>query len=412
MSSGGRKSSPAVRVATVAVALSVIVMFAAISIVLGFRREILNKLVGFNADLTLQIDQNPESELSEHDNIIILTPTLRSILENKPYIRDISVNLSAPAILKTHDDFKGVYFKTLDGSSLKNLLASSLEEGELPAFIPDPSTENIDSIENQILVSRIAADRLGLSAGDRIDVYFITDDVRVRRLKVSGIFNTHFDTYDDIFVFGSPALLRSLNGLRPEQGTQLSIVTVPGTDVEEARRDLQFTLVNAYQEGRVFKPYRVESVRSSSGSFFQWLELLDMNVIIIISLMTFVAVSTLISGMLIIIIDKKRFIALMKALGTPAGRLRIVFVYIALRIALKGMIIGDIIGLFCLWLQDSYHMVPLDADAYYIDFVPVEISWITILLLNLGVLLVSYLVLILPARFIGSVSPSSVLSEE
>lgn len=417
LSSGGRKSSPAVRVATTAVALSVVVMLAAISIVLGFKREIVGKLEGFNADLTISVPPSvdPEAAGEENANIVNLSPTLREIIESRPYVADVSIQTAAPAILKTPEDFKGVYLKSLAGSHITRLLSESLDEGTMPAFLKagnDAAAPLPDSLANQILVSRIDADKLGLHAGDKIDVYFITDQVRVRRLKISGIFNTHFDSYDDVYIFGSPDVLRSISGLKPAQGTQISVVTAPDADIEEAGADMQYTLMKAYEDERIYKPLQVETLRSSGGSFFQWLQLLDMNVIIILSLMTVVAAATLVSGMLIIIVDKKRFIALMKAFGTPGRPLRRVFIYVAVRVALVGLLIGDVVGLLILWIQRQTHLIPLDADSYYIDFVPVEFSWLAFALLNVGVLVVAYIVLILPARFIGSISPSAVLSSE
>lgn len=417
LSSTGRKSSPAVRVATAAVALSVVVMMAAISIVLGFKREIVGKLEGFNADLTVAAVSPAISSSSSDDNanILNLSPTLREIIASRPYVADVSLQIAAPAILKTSEDFKGVYLKSLSGSHITRLLSESLDEGEMPAFLntdADSDASLPDSIANQILISRIDADKLRLNAGDKIDVYFITDQVRVRRLKISGIFNTHFDSYDDIYIFGSSETLRSVSSLRPGQGTQISIVTRPGTDIEAAGADLQYALVKAYEEERIYKPLRVETLRSSGGNFFQWLQMLDMNVVIILSLMTVVAAATLVSGMLIVIVDKKRFIALMKALGMPGRPLRRVFIYVAVRVALVGLLIGDAIALLLLWIQQHTHLIPLDADSYYIDFVPVEFSWPAFALLNVGVLVVSYIVLILPARFIGSISPSAVLSSE
>lgn len=414
LASGGRKSSPAVRVATIAVALSVVVMTASIAIVLGFKREIIQKLEGFNSDITISISADDKSAAAVGDDsyLLRLTPSLRDILLSNPDIEDFSLQVAAPAILKTPEDFKGVYFKSLSGLHLQRLLENSLECGDMPEFVSNPRLEEVDSVANQILLSRIAADRLDLEAGDKIDVYFISDNVRVRRMTVKGVFNSHFDSYDDVYVFGSPSLLRRLNGLDSLQATRIAVLTREGVDVDEAAASLQASLVMAYEDGLVYRPYLVESIRSSGGSFFQWLELLDINVVVILTLMTFVACMTLVSGMLIIILDKRRFIALMKALGTPGAKLRKVFIYMAVRVALVGLIVGDVVSLALLWVQDKWHVVPLDADSYYIDFVPVEFSWAAFAMLNAGVLLIAYVVLILPSRFIATISPSEVLASE
>lgn len=409
LSSGGRKASPAVRVAVVAVALSVVVMLAAVAIVTGFKREITSRLEGFNSDLTITVA--PASGM-EDNNIVTLSSTIAGILDENPAVKDYSLQISAPAILKTPDEFKGMYLRSLSGLGLEQLLGKSLEEGKLPDFVKNPDAMESDSVARQILIPRAAADRLSLKAGDKIDVYFITDEVRVRRLFVTGVYNSHFETYDDVFCFGSPALLREIGNIAPQQGTSITVFT---GDLDSSAADagaLQYEFDKAVAEGRLFKPLKVSALRDTSGNFMSWLELLDMNVLVVLTLMTFVACITLVSGMLIVIVDKRRFIALMKALGMPASKLRSVFVYLSMRVTLLGLIIGDIVGVGLLWLQRETHFIPLDADSYYIDFVPVELDWQSLLFLNLGVLLISYLVLILPARFVGSISPAATLSTE
>lgn len=409
----GRKSSPAVAVATVAVALSVVVMLAAVAIVFGFRSQISSRLEGFNADISVRVAPSAIADESAVDNLVSLSPSLRQLLLDQPYVEEVNPQITAPAILKTPEDFKGVYLRTLAGSQLADLLSASIEEGKMPDFVGlDEDKPQPDSLASQILVSRIAADRLGLKAGEKIDVYFITDNVRVRRLLIKGIFNTHFDTYDNVFVFGHPALLREIGGLSDTQATTLSISTSDLDNVDYYASDLQGKLITALSEGRIYKPYKVESVREAGSNYFHWLDMLDMNVIIVLTLMTFVACITLVSGMLIVIVDKKRFIALVKALGMPGRGVRRIFIYLAVRVAVVGLLVGDAVALALLWLQRETHFIPLDPDSYYMDFVPVEISWPAFLAINIAVLLIAYLVLILPARFVGSVSVAETLSSE
>lgn len=394
LSSGGRKSSPGVGVATAAVALSVAVMMAAVAIVMGFKQQITEKVTGFNSDITVSV-MRAEGD----DYLTTLTPSLREVLDSMPFITDYSLQVAAPAVMKTPDDFKGVYIKSLAGRRLTDFLASSVDEGKMP----DYSSEKGDSL---ILISRIAADRLGLKAGDRVDMYFITDNIRVRRLTVEGIYNSHFDAYDDVYVYSSPGLTREISGLSPTQGTTLSVSTADFGNIEEDTHTLSSALLEAVMDGRLYKPYKVENARTSGANFFHWLDLLDMNVAVVLVLMTLVACVTLVSGMLIIIADKQRFIALMKSLGAGNALLRKVFVYLALRVALVGLLIGDAIGLTILYIQKYTHFIPLDPDSYYIDFVPVYISWPAVAILNIAVLLIAWIVLILPARFVGRTSPA------
>lgn len=409
LSSGGRKASPAVRVAVAAVAISVVVMIAAVAIVTGFKHEIISRLRGFNSDISVTVAPSPSGE---YDNIVTLTPSLRESLSSLPFVTDYSLQVSAPAVVKTPTDFKGVYMRSLASRNQTGFFRDALTQGRLPDFAADMEREWPDSVNNQMLISAITADRLGLKAGDKVDLYFITDRVRARRMTVTGVYDSHFESYDDMFIFGSPALIRQTGSLSPMQGTSMSIVTDDFSRVDEYAAAIGDVLARDLAEGRIYKPLRVESLRTLSGNFFNWLQLLDMNVVVVLTLMTVVACITLVSGMLIVIVDKKRFIALMKALGMPGGRLRRVFIYLAMRVTIIGMLLGDAIGIGLTYLQKATHIIPLDPDSYYIDFVPMEISWGAIIALNIGVLLISYIVLILPARFVGSVSPARVLSTE
>ncbi|MDE6236522.1 MAG: FtsX-like permease family protein [Muribaculaceae bacterium] len=403
LSSGGRKSSPAIKVAVTAVALSVAVMIAAIAIVLGFKREIREKVVGFNSHITLYAVPQAEGE----ENIVSMTPSLAKLLEETPFIKDFTVEASIPAILKTDDNFKGVYLRSLGADHLDNFISRNLTEGTLP----DPSLPE-DSLKLQVVISRLAADQLNLRKGDKIDTYFISDDVRVRRLEIAGIYNSHFDSYDDIYIYGNLGLIQELGGISKGQGTSISVEVDDFNRLEEYSSKLQNELLSALGDGRVYRYYRVDNALSQGAGYFRWLSLLDTNVIVILILMTFVAAITLISGMLIIILDKKRFIGLLRSLGASRGKVRQVFIYMAIRIAITGLLIGNGVMLAFLYCQDRWHLLPLDADAYYIDFVPVEFNWTLFLILNVAVLLIIYLSLILPSLFASKLSPAESMRYE
>lgn len=394
LSSGGKRQAPAVTVAIIAVALSIAVMIASISIVLGFKQEIRDKVVGFNSHISIF----PSLTETDQDNLITLTPSLKEELNSVPFIVDYTLQAAVPAILKTSSDFKGVYLKGLSGKNETDFISKNLEEGSVPDFSLPESKE-------KVVISANAARQLGLKSGDKIDTYFITDDVRVRRLEITGVYNSHFDQYDDVFEFGSLPLIQQLGMLDADQGTYMLVQTDDFDKIQEYTLQLQRHLNEALEDGRLPRLYHLDNVLNQSIGYFSWLSLLDTNVVVVIVLMMIVGCITLISGMLIIILEKKSFIGMMKALGAPTQKVRSIFVYIALRIALYGLLIGNILILGLLFLQQRYHFMPLDADSYYIDYVPVQISWFSILLLNIGVLIVTYLVLILPSRFVSKISP-------
>lgn len=401
LASGTRKSSPAVTVAIISVAISVAVMIASLAIVLGFKKEIREKVVGFNGHITLY--KIPASEYD--DNLITLTPTLSSQLDSISFVKDYTVTASLPAIMKTAEDFKGVYLRGLDGDLLSKYLKKNLETG----YIPDYTS---DSCRNDILISRITANKLNLKEGDKIDTYFMSDDIRVRKLEIAGIFNTHFDQYDDILIYGSMPLISQLANIPKHSGTYIVIETDNFDNITENTFILQDILNQAALRGESNTFYKSDNVLSQGRGYFSWLSLLDTNVAVIISLMMIVGCVTLISGMLIIILERKNFIGLMRALGAKTSGIRSVFIYMALKIAFIGTFIGDIIVIIILYLQEKYHFIHLDADSYYIDFVPVDLNIITIILVNIGVIAIAYLVLVLPSRFVGKISPAESMVKE
>lgn len=401
LSTGGKRKAPAVTVAVAAVALSVAVMLASIAIVMGFKQEIRNKVVGFNGHITLYVTPTTPGE----DNLVTMIPTLRKVLDEVPFITDYSIQAAIPAILKTSTDFKGVYLKGLNGSTSTKFIGDNLIEGELVDFsAPDN--------KNKVVISNTAAKQLMLKSGDKIDTYFISDEIRVRRLEIVGIYNSHFDEYDDVMVYGSLPLVQQLGDIQENQGTYVQIMTDDFDKIADNSIRLQHILNENISDGTLFRLYRIDNVLNQGMGFFNWLQLLDTNVIVVLVLMMTVGAITLVSGMLILIIDKKRFIGLMKAMGAPTDKVRRIFVYLAIRIAVWGMLIGNVVMLTFLYLQDRYHFIPLDPESYYIDFVPVTLSWFPIVALNVGVVIIMYFVLVLPSRFVAGISPAETMRYE
>lgn len=401
LASDGRRSSPAIRVSIIAVALSVAVMLASIAVVIGFKREIRDKVIGFNSHITLY--NIPDT--SDSSNLITLTPSLKKLLDDSPYVIDYSLEASIPAILKTKADFKGVYLRSLNGGATLRFIEDNLVDGHIPDFTRGGSRDSI-------VISSIAARQLGLKSGDRIDTYFISDEVRVRPLKVAGIYNSHFDSYDQVIIYGALPLIQSVAGIPASQGTSMQIHTDDFGHIVEYTADLNNTLIEALADGRLYTYYRVDNALNQGAGYFQWLSLLDTNVTVVLTLMALVAIATLISGMLILILDKKGFIGIVRAMGASIGNVRRVFIYLALRVALYGMLIGNALMLTLLWCQNRWHFLPLDPEAYYIDFVPVEINWWSVTILNISCFILIYLCLIIPSRFVAGISPSAAMRTE
>lgn len=388
------KRTPAVGVATAAVALSVAIMLVAVAVVFGFKEEITRKLVGFNSHVTLYPAQAPGSSsvFSYEDK------ALDSILSHENFITSYTPSVSAPAILKQSDAFLGGFLLSL-GVNDSSFLASNLEEGRVPVMYGKAPG-------NDILISRRAADALRLSTGDSINTYFLSQDVAARRLRVAGIYNSHLEDFDSRFFFAPLATIQSLTGLQPDQATMLKASVSDMQRLPQYAPKLQADLDRAFMRGEIGRSFTVDTVYRQGANFFTWLDLIDTNVWVILILMTIVSAFSLIAAMLIIILEKVRFIGVMRSLGARAASMRRVFVWLSLRVGLRGMAWGTAIGLGLAALQAWLHIVPLNPEGYYMDFVPIHFNLWWILGIEIGFALIIYLVLALPSFFVSRISPA------
>ncbi|MDE7403034.1 MAG: ABC transporter permease [Muribaculaceae bacterium] len=388
-SSGG--TSPALRVSVAAVALSVAVMIASLGVVLGFKNEIRHKVYGFNSHLTVY-DASSTDPDEESERIVTVTERLASILDSEPYISEWNLQASLPAILKTDSEFKGVYLRSVaPNSSQSRFLKENLIAGKLPGY-------DKDSDNRKIAISKIAANQLSLKVGDRIYTYFIDNSIRVRPLEIAAIYDSHFDAYDDVLVYASLPLIQEVAGLGERQGSAIVIETVDPNRIDEWAPMLGERLISATATGELYRYYQVDNARNQGAGFFSWLDLLDTNVAVILVLMALVSVATLISGLLILVLDKRRFIVIVRSLGLSGASVSRVFVWLALRIAIVGMTIGNVLMITFLAAQKHWHFLRLDAESYYIDFVPVELDWGAFGILNLATIVFIYLALLIPSR--------------
>ncbi len=360
----------------------------AVSIVGGFRREIMQKVTGFNAHITLYSGDSGSG-------VLFFTPELDSIISKTPGVRSRSLSLSAPVLLKTPDAFKGMYLRGLGADADTSFLHSCLMEGRLPR-----------ADRRELILSQGVARHLSLHAGDSLNLFMVSDRISARRMCVSGIFNSHFESYDEYYAYAPLQLVQQLSGLRSGEGSSVDIFLNDFEATPEVSSSLIERLNDGIVAGELNQVYNLDTARNRGANYFAWLDMLDTNVWIILTLMTLVALFTLISGILIIILEKVRFIGVMKAIGASSSRLRHIFVLLAVRIAGIGLVIGNAVALMLVGAQALWHLAPLNPDAYYIDFVPVSLSLPALLGINAAFILIIYLVLILPARLVSRISPS------
>lgn len=400
-----RGLSPSIIIAVIGIALSLIVMMASLCIVLGFKREIRNKVMGFDSHVSILSGHLANGEDGD-GNFIGLTPSLRGLIDSTGMFEEPSLTLDQPGILKTDNDFEGVVIKGVRSGGSIDFIRDNIESGEVPDFTEEAS-------KNKIVVSRTTADALGLEAGERIFAYFFTgSSVRVRRLDIAGIYNTHFGDYDRIYAFGSLALTQGLNGLDSLSGNKVELYLHDVSDIDGSAMRLQNDMMKGVYTGALDGVYRLSTVNSSGMMYFNWLELLDTNVVVILILMGLVSGFSLISSLFIIILERVNMIGILKALGASNGSIRRIFIYLAQKIVLLGMAIGNVAGLGLMLAQKHFHFIPLSPEAYYLSYVPVYIDWWYLLALNAGVFILSFAMLLIPGQMVSSISPAQSIRYE
>lgn len=398
---GGKQvSRPAVLIAMVGIAIGLAVMIITVAVVIGFKREVRNKVTGFGSHIQIT---NFDAVRSYETHPVVVGDSMLAALAANPDIKHVQRYSTKPGMIKTDDAFQGMVLKGVGPEFDATFFRDNLLEGEIPAFSDSAAT-------GQVVISKALVDKLKLKLGDKIFTYYIQDNVRVRPLTVTGIYQTNFSEYDNLFLLTDLYTVNRLNNWKPDQvsGAELQVKDydrLPDITYEVA----ESTDNRADKYGGV---YFVQNIEESNPQIFEWLGLLDLNVWVILILMIGVAGFTMISGLLIIIIERTNMIGILKALGANNLTIRKVFLWFSVFLIGKGMIWGNAIGLvFCL-IQSLFHLFKLDPESYYVDSVPVSFNVWLFLLINAGTLLASVLMLLGPSYLITKINPASSMRYE
>lgn len=384
-------SRPAVRIATIGVAIGLAVMIVTVSVVLGFKHTIRDKVAGFGSHIQVVNVQSSERPICIDDGTLHTYQSVEGVRHAERFA-------TTRCILKTDDDFLGVMLKGIAQEYDTTFLSSCITDGQLPLF-SDSSTQY------QLVVSKTIADKLRLSTGDRIFAYFIGDDnVRARRFTVSGIYQTNMKRFDDLICITD---LYAVQRLNQWDSLQCSGAELLLSDLDQLaavdQRVLQTLHGNPDCDGQFSVPYTIHELYPQ---LFSWLELLDINVWIILGLMIAVAGFTMISGLLIIILERTQMIGLLKALGARNSTIRHTFLWFATFIIGRGLLCGNLTGIGLVLLQQYTGIIKLDAQTYYVSEAPMELSIPLVLVLNCSTLLISVLVLIIPSYLVSYIHPA------
>ncbi len=391
---GRRVSSPTIKIATIGIALGLAVMIISVCIIIGFKKNIRDKVAGFISHIQItSFDNNSSYELAP----ISFSDSLKTDLQRKPYVDKVQKFITKPGIIKTENDFQGIVLKGVSNGYDWSFFEKNMVEGSIVNF--DDTTD-----VNQAIISRKIANLLHLKLGDRFTVYFVQNPIRARRFEISGIYETGFEDYDKLYVITDISVLSKLNGWEDDMVSGIEVLINDNYRLEEFSQELFFEM-STYKD-RFGNNLYMRSMKDINPLIFNWLDLLDMNVWIILILMLLVSGFTMISGLLIIILERTNMIGMLKSMGARDYSIRKIFLYLSFFLIGRGMLWGNVIGLLLCFLQEEFQIIKLDAATYYLSSVPIELNFWYILLLNIGTLLVTLLMMIAPSYLVTKIFPA------
>ena len=386
-------TKPILRIAILAIALSVAVMLISIMVVTGFKNDISDKIIGFGSHITISNFTNNQSYESEPISVEQDFYTSITAVEG---VKHISTFATKAGIIKTDDEIQGVVLKGVSSDYDWTFFKDNLVSGSV--------FEVNDSVKsNQILISENISKTLDLNVGDGLVMYFAQNPPRVRKFHISGIYNTAMSDFDKLFVLGDINHIQALNGWENNEVGGFEIQLTNFDDLDEITDEV-YNLT----------PYNLnaQSIKEKTPQIFNWLDLQDVNVFVILILMLIVGVINMITALLILILERTKTIGILKALGATNWSVRKIFLYSAVNLIVKGLLVGNAIALSFAFLQKQFSLISLDPATYYMDTVPINFDLTYILLLNIGTVVVCYLVLIVPSVIITKITAIKAISFE
>ena len=397
-SSNNRISRLMAKIATISIALSLAVMIVSVAILIGFKQQIKNKLIGFVSAIQVNnYDTNISSETIPIANYYDFIPHLKEI----PGIKHIQQYATKGGIIKTNNEMQGVTLNGVGTDFDWSFFKSYLVDGEIFEVNDSVSTNNV-------LISEILSSLLGLKVGDSFEIHFVVSEhVRTRKFTVSGIYNTYFEEQDRAYVLCDIKHIQRLNGWAKNQisGFEISLNSIDDLQAVYEQVDDIVSYINFDDGSRL----AVSTVADMFPQIFSWLDILDMNVWIILILMIAVSGFNMISGLLIMLLEKASMIGLFKSLGMRNNSLQRIFLYRSAIIVLNGMLWGNVIGIGCCLLQQQFEIFKLNPSDYYFSVAPVQLDVLPVILLNIGSFLLILLIQVLPSMFIAKISPDKTI---
>ena len=387
-------SKPAVRIAMAGISIGLAVMIVSVAVVIGFKNQVRDKVIGLASEVIVTSLDDAQLYMTAP---IAAGDSLMDALKQKPDISHVQRYSVKPGMIMTDESFQGMVLKGVGQEYDMSYIREHVVDGEIPVFTDSAAT-------NLVLVSKSIADKLNLNVGDKIYTYYVDDNVRGRRLTVSAIYQTNFSAYDDYFLLTDIYTVNRLNKWKADQVSGIEIDVDDYSRIDAVNEDIRTGLFES--SDKYGQSYFSRTIVEANPQIFAWLDLLDLNVWVILILMTGVAGFTMISGLLIIILERTNMIGVLKAMGADNNSIRKIFLSFSVFLIGRGMLWGNVIGLSLCLIQYFFEPVKLDPSVYYVSFVPIELNVIIYILLNVFTLIVSVLMLVGPSYLISRIHPA------
>lgn len=383
-------SAPIIKIAISAIAIGIIMMLVSVATGIGLQQKIRDKVSAFNGQVIISNYDNNNSEvtltpISKKQNFY---PNFKSV----PEVRHIQAIATKAGIIRTEKAFEGVVFKGVGGDYDWNNIKEYLIEGKLPNFA--------QSLNVDVLISKFLADRLGLKVGDSFNTFFIKEEQgkmpNSRRFKISGIFSSGFQAFDATYIIGDIRHIQRINKWTPDQVGAFEIFVKDFDNIKKIGEQIYEQTSSNLDTKTIIEKY---------SYIFDWLQLFDFNIVVILGVMILVATINMVVALLVLILERTQMIGILKSLGANNWTVRKIFLYNAFYLIIRGLFWGNLIGISILLIQQQFGVVQLNPENYYVNQAPVYLNWVYIILLNIMTITICFIVLLIPSYIITKISP-------
>lgn len=384
-------SSPIIKIAIIAIALGMMMMLISIATGVGLQKKIREKVAGFNGHVTISNFDNNQSKTTQKP--ISIHQNFYPKFKNVSGVKHVQVFATRAGIIRTENSFEGIILKGVDENYDWSFFKEYIVEGNIPIFN--------DQISKEVLLSKIVADRMQFNIGDKFDTFFMREDsnqIPSRRIyKVVGIYDTGFEEFDKNMMIGDINQVRKLNKWKENEVGGFEVFVDDFNQIDEKSKEIYRDINNTLNSQSLFEQF---------PQIFEWLQVFDGNIAIIVILMIAVAGINMITALLVLILERTQVIGVLKTLGTKSWSIRKIFLYNASYIIGRGLLIGNVFGLLFIYLQHEFEFIKLDPQNYYVHVAPVYINISQVIVLNLSTLVLCIVMMLIPSFIITKISPA------